>query len=73
MLALKIIGGIVGAMAATVVVMFVFFFAQAANEIQNCKLLTPDEFITVHGVTTRHHPEQRAYQCADGVHWQPHQ
>lgn len=69
MLALKIIGGIVGTMGAVVVGMFVFFFAQAADEIRNCTLLTPDEYIN--GVL--HHPAKRAYQCADGVHWQPHQ
>lgn len=61
MLALKIIGGIIGAMAATIVVMFVYFFVQAADEIKNCKLLSFDRIT-----------KEQAYQCPDGIHYQPH-
>lgn len=73
MLALKIIGGIVGAIGALVVGMFVFFFVQASSEISNCTLLTPDVEIRVgNQVVGYRHPAEQQYQCADGIHYQPH-
>lgn len=70
MLALKIIVGSIGVLLAG---MFVYFFAQALNETQNCTLLTPDVEIRVGNQVVGHRKADRqAYQCADGIHYQPH-
>lgn len=73
MLVLKIFGGIVGSVAVLVVGMFVFFFVQAANETANCTLLTPDTEIRVgNRVVGYQRAAEQRYQCADGIHYQPH-
>jgi hypothetical protein len=73
MLALKIIGGVFGSITALVIGMFVYFFIQALDETRNCKLLTPDVEVRVgNKVVGYKHPAEQAYQCADGIHYQPH-